>query len=210
MSTDNPAYKQLFAYPEMVTDLLRGYIREAWVGQIDFATPAGFQPQLRYLLLDEGRIADHPDLSLRNLASALFRLEFSPAPEDFRTVWDRLFDWISHPNQDSLRRAFIAWANRIGLRRHLPNLNVGELHDAKEISTMLATHTTTDWTAQWTQQGQRQGESRLLRRQLQRRFGANLPDWVDDRLNNAELDQLEMWGEAILDARTLEAVFGES
>ncbi|EIC22967.1 hypothetical protein [Thiorhodovibrio frisius] len=41
---------------------------------------------------------------------------------------------------------------------------------------MLATHTTTDWTAQWTQLGQ----SRLLRRLLQRRFGADLPKWVDE------------------------------
>ena len=314
MPTHDPAYKQLFSHPEMVADLLRGYVHEAWVGQIDFATLervpdsfisddlrereddiiwrvrwgdrwlylylliefqstidrhmavrllayvgllyqdlkrterlapkeplppvlpivlyngdapwsaateladlmesdlpatlAGFQPQLRYLLLDEGRIADHPDPSLRNLASALFRLEFSLAPEDFRAVWDRLFEWISHPNQDSLRRAFITWANRIGLRRHLPHLNAGELYDAQEISIMLATHTT-DWTVQWKQQGQQQGESRLLRRQLQCRFGPNLPDWVDEKLGYADTDQLEAWGEALLSAPTLEAVFEE-
>lgn len=318
MSTHDPAYKQLFAHPEMVTDLLRGYVREAWVGQMDFATLervpdsfisddlrereddiiwrvrwgdrwlylylliefqstvdrhmavrllayigllyqdlrrteriglkeslppvlpivlyngdapwnaateltdlvepdlpatlAGFQPRLRYLLLDEGRIADHPEPSLRNLASALFRLEFSPTPDDFRAVWHRLFDWIGHPNQDSLRRAFIAWANRIGLRRHLPNVNLGELHDAQEIANMLATHTT-DWTAQWKQQGReqgyRQGERKILRRQLQRRFGADLPKWVDDKLEIANTDQLENWAVALLDAPTLEAVFGE-
>jgi hypothetical protein len=315
MPTHDPAYKQLFAHPEMVSDLLRGYVHEAWVGQIDFdtleripdsfitddlrereddviwrvrwgerwlylylliefqstvdrhmavrlltyvgllyqdlrrteriavgeplppvlpivlyngdapwtaptelagimeselpATLAGFQPQLRYLLLDEGRIADHPDPSLRNLASALFRLEFSLAPEEFLEVWDRLFDWISHPNQESLRRAFITWANRIGLRRHLPYLNAGELQDAQEISTMLATHNTTDWTARWKEQGQQQGQSRLLRRQLQHRFGMNLPEWVDERLEHADTDQLERWGEELLDASTLEAVFGE-
>jgi hypothetical protein len=88
-------------------------------------------------------------------------------------------------------------------------VNLGELHDAQEISTMLATHTITDWTAQWTLQGQHQGESRLLRRQLQRRFGADLPKWVDERLERADTDQLETWGEALLDARTLETVFGE-
>jgi hypothetical protein len=78
-------------------------------------------------------------------------------------------------------------------------------HDAQEISTMLAIHTTTDWTVRWKQQG----ESQLLRRQLQRRFGTNLPDWVNERLDHADTDQLETWGEALLDARTLEAVFGE-
>ena len=70
---------------------------------------------------------------------------------------------------------------------------------------MLATHTTTDWTAQWTQLGQ----SRLLRRQLQRRFGADLPKWVDERLERADTDQLERWGEELLDAPTLDAVFDE-
>lgn len=332
MASHDPAYKQLFSHPEMVADLLRGYVREEWVQQIDFstlerlpdsfitddlrareddiiwrvrwgerwlylylliefqssvdafmavrllayvgllyqdlkrterlapkaplppvlplvlyngdapwnaatelaelmepdlpATLAGFQPQLRYLLLDEGRIANHPDPSLRNLAAALFRLEFSPTPGDFKAVWDRLFAWIDHPNQESLRRAFLIWATRIGLRRHLPNLNPGELHDAQEISTMLATRTT-DWTLEWKQQGlqeglqeglqkglqqgrqqgQQQGESRLLRRQLQRRFGPNLPDWVDERLRQADIDQLEAWGEAFVEAPTLEAVF---
>jgi len=319
MPTHDPAYKQLFAHPEMVADLLRGYVHEAWVGQIDFATLervpdsfisddlrereddiiwrvrwgdrwlylylliefqstvdrqmavrlltyigllyqdlrrtgrigstdplppvlpivlyngdapwnatteltdlleqdlpatlAEFQPRLRYLLLDEGRIADHPDPSLRNLASALFRLEFSHAPEEFRDVLLRLFGWIDHPNQESLRRAFIAWTNRIGLRRHLPGVNLGELHDAQEIANMLATHTT-DWTAQWKQQGHeqgyRQGESKILRRQLQRRFGVELPTWVDEKLKAADTDQLEAWADALLDAPTLEAVFGET
>lgn len=69
------------------------------------ATLAAFQPQLHYLLLDEGRLANHPDPGLRNLAAALFRLEFSPTPQDFRAVWDRLFEWTK--NQKSLQRAFV-------------------------------------------------------------------------------------------------------
>ena len=145
-----------------------------------------------------------------------FRLEFSPTPQDFRAVWDRLFEWISHPTQDQLRRAFIAWANRIGLRRHLPDLNVGKLHDAKEISTMLANRTT-DWTQQWKQEGLQQGrqegrqegESRMLHRQLVRRFGPTLPSWAEQRLAQATTDQLEAWGDAFVDAGSLEQVFGE-
>lgn len=31
-------YKLLFSYPEMVADLLRGFVREAWVQQLDFST----------------------------------------------------------------------------------------------------------------------------------------------------------------------------
>lgn len=310
------AYRQLFSYPRMVRDLLRGYVHEPWMAQLDLDTlermpdsfvsddqrarsddiiwrlrwgerwlylylliefqsrsdafmavrlltyvgllyqdlkrsgrlapraplpavlpvvlyngdapwqaattlaglrepelPAGlerFQPELAYLLLDEGRIAEHPDPALRNLAAALFQLEFSPTPEDFRRVWDRLFDWLSHPAQDGLRRAFVTWANRIGLRRHLPDIALGALQDAQEISTMLGENST-DWSLKWKQQGiqqgAQQGERQLLLRQLKRRFGSPLPDWVEPRLQAADTRQLEAWGEAFVDARSLEEVF---
>jgi hypothetical protein len=58
------------------------------------------------------------------------------------------------------------------------------------------------------QQGMLQGESALLRRQLARRFGV-LPNWAEARLADAETEQLERWGEQLLDAVTLEAVFRE-
>ena len=56
------------------------------------------------------------------------------------------------------------------------------------------------------QQGIQQGESRLLRKQLERRFGA-LPQWASDKLNSAAEQDLNSWGEAVLTASNLEAVF---
>ncbi len=58
------------------------------------------------------------------------------------------------------------------------------------------------------QQGLQEGEARLLLRQLQKRFG-EVPDWVRARLNDAPLEQLESWGERLLDAASLEALFSE-
>ena len=55
-------------------------------------------------------------------------------------------------------------------------------------------------------EGRVEGESKLLKRQLERRFGA-LPAWVTEKLSNAAEPALEAWGEAILNASTLEAVF---
>ena len=55
-------------------------------------------------------------------------------------------------------------------------------------------------------EGRVEGQSRLLRRQLERRFGV-LPSWATEQLANASEQQLEAWGEAILTAPTLEAVF---
>ena len=59
------------------------------------------------------------------------------------------------------------------------------------------------------EEGQRQGQTRLLLKLLQQRFG-ELPDGVADRLATAAPEQLEQWGERLLSAPTLEAIFQES
>ena len=56
------------------------------------------------------------------------------------------------------------------------------------------------------QRGLQQGESKLLRKQLECRFGA-LPAWASDKLNSAAEQDLVSWGEAVLTAPTLDAVF---
>ncbi len=57
-------------------------------------------------------------------------------------------------------------------------------------------------------EGESEGEARLLRKQLIRRFGP-LPAWAEAKLVGAEPVQLETWGERVLEAATLEAVFAE-
>jgi predicted transposase YdaD len=47
---------------------------------------------------------------------------------------------------------------------------------------------------------------KFLRRQLRKRFG-ELPHWVEQKLLDVDVDTLEMWGEALLDADTLDGVF---
>ena len=37
MTHDN-SYKLFFSHPEMVIDLLKGFVKEPWVGQCDFTT----------------------------------------------------------------------------------------------------------------------------------------------------------------------------
>ena len=56
--------------------------------------------------------------------------------------------------------------------------------------------------------GERKGELKLLRRLLVRRFGV-LPGWAEAKLAAAEPARLEAWGERVLEAKTLEAVFAE-
>ena len=55
-------------------------------------------------------------------------------------------------------------------------------------------------------EGRVEGESKLLKRLLERRFGA-LPAWAIEKLSSASEQTLDVWGEAVLTASTLEAVF---
>jgi flagellar biosynthesis/type III secretory pathway protein FliH len=56
------------------------------------------------------------------------------------------------------------------------------------------------------EQGLLQGESKLLRKLLEHRFGV-LPSWATDKLKCATEQDLEGWGEAVLTAPNLGAVF---
>jgi predicted transposase YdaD len=55
-------------------------------------------------------------------------------------------------------------------------------------------------------EGEARGEIRLLQKLLNRRFGI-LPDWGETKLATADPAQLEIWGERVLEALSLEAVF---
>ena len=58
-------------------------------------------------------------------------------------------------------------------------------------------------------QGRFEGEFKLLRKLLERRFGA-LPAWVMARLNDASEVDMEAWAELVLTAPTLDAIFNNS
>lgn len=56
------------------------------------------------------------------------------------------------------------------------------------------------------QEGIEQGTGQLLKRLLTRRF-AHLPEWAEQRLDKANLGDLERWADRVLDAKALEDVF---
>ncbi|MEW6037076.1 MAG: Rpn family recombination-promoting nuclease/putative transposase [Pseudomonadota bacterium] len=63
-----------------------------------------------------------------------------------------------------------------------------------------------DVLAEGRQEGRQIGEALVLRRLLTHRFGP-LPDWVEQRIQQAPPEQLETWAERLLDAESLPAVF---
>ena len=62
------------------------------------------------------------------------------------------------------------------------------------------------WAHQHEQKGIEKGEALLLQRQLVRRFG-ELPGDILARIAAASAEQLELWGDRVLDAKTLAEVF---
>jgi hypothetical protein len=55
-----------------------------------------------------------------------------------------------------------------------------------------------------------EGKVRVLRRQLSKRFGLDiLPSHIEARLQNATEAELDIYAERILEAKTLDEVFGE-
>jgi hypothetical protein len=168
-----------------------------------------WQPQVRYLLLDEGRYQDTELAGLRNVAAALFRLENSRTAADIERVVACLVEWLAAPAQTALRRAFVVWLKRVLLPARVPGADIPNVIELQEMQAMLAERVKT-WTEEWKQQGLQQGlqqgEANVLRRQLTRRFGT-LPSWAEQRLVQADEAELESWADRILEGPTLEDVF---
>lgn len=60
--------------------------------------------------------------------------------------------------------------------------------------------------AQGLAQGHKEAGQRTLRRLLTKRFGP-LPEWVEQQLNSANAESLEIWTDAVPDAPSLQAIF---
>jgi len=160
-----------------------------------------YRPQVRYVLIDQGRYDSSELASLRNLVAALFRLENGRTHAEIDDVVRTLIDWLRSPQQDSLRRAFSVWLGRVILGR-LPGGAVTHVDDLQEMRAMLD-----DRFQEWGEEFKREGEARLLLRLLESRFG-ELPQRVQEHVQQADVSQLECWGERLLDARTLADLFG--
>ncbi len=60
--------------------------------------------------------------------------------------------------------------------------------------------------AQRDQDIRKEGEASMLLKQMRRKFGQT-PDWVIEKVKAAELEQIEVWGENVLFANSVDEVF---
>ncbi|AFL76157.1 Rpn family recombination-promoting nuclease/putative transposase [Thiocystis violascens] len=199
-----------------------------------------WQPQIRYLLLEERRYAEADLAGLQNVAAALFRLENSRAPADIQRVVASLLDWLAAPEQTELRRAFVVWLKRVLLPSRVPGVVIPNVIELEELHSMLA-ETVKTWVEEWKELGWKQGIEQGIERGIEQgiergiergieqgieqgihrgetkilrrllmRRFGTLPAWVGERLEQAEESEIECWTDRVLDCDSLERIFGES
>jgi len=116
----------------------------------------------------------------------------------------------------TLRRAFVRWVRYVLLPRALPDVDIPQVDDLLEIKDMLTEHSRS-WTHQWKMEGVAEGRQEgrqeaavaMLQGQLTRKFGS-LPESIQQRLKAATTADLETWSLSILDATSLDEVFGNA
>ena len=180
---------------------------------------APLQPQMRYVLIDEGAVPTEALARLpSNLVAAIFRLEQPLAPEAVQTLVSEIEAATRGDDYITARRVVAIWIRAALLRNRKYPILLPELDDLQELSIMLSQRI-----EQWAEgfiatgrkegrvegrvEGRLEGEARVLARQLVRRFG-ELPAWAEARLNAACEADLERWTDAVLDATSLGEVLG--
>ena len=177
-----------------------------------------YLPQLEYLLLDEGAIVAEGLPNLQNLAALLMGLEKSQTLRAVQHTLDELINATKQPELASLQQSFMTWLKQVLLPGRLKGITLPNVNHLLEVKKMLAENTI-DWGREFREEGwlkgmlkgklegKLEGEALILQRQLTKRFGT-LSDSTLTRLHSATSEQLELWADRVLDAPTLQEVFG--
>lgn len=174
-----------------------------------------YLPQLKYLLIDENNYTDAQLAPLKNLLAAVIRFEHPANEAALIDLIDQLNDWLD--GQPELKRTFAIWIRAVLLRQSKHTLVLPKINDLKELKMTLAERFDA-WAKAHKQEGIEKGmeegmekgiekgEALLLQRLLAKRFGP-LPSALLAQIAAADLQQLETWGDRVLDAPTLDDVF---
>ncbi|MBV5299952.1 MAG: Rpn family recombination-promoting nuclease/putative transposase [Rhodoferax sp.] len=173
-----------------------------------------YLPKLEYLLIDQNQYSPAQLAPLKNLAAAVIRFEHPASAAALLELIDSLNDWLA--DNPELKRTFAIWIRAVLLRQGKFKQVLPKVRDLKELKMSLAARFDL-WETQWFQEGEKKGEQKgeqkgqsgLLQRMLVRRFGP-LPQDMVQRLSNATTDQLELWADRVLDARSLNEVFADA
>mgnify|MGYP001243075949 CR=1 FL=1 len=210
--------RQRWTAPERLSELLES-------GPMEMES---VQPQLRYLLIDQGSYDERDLVARGNRVALLFRIEQCRESSQLGPALAALSASLQRPEHQDLRTAFETWMRRVIIPRLPGSDRLAGAGDLMEMSTMLVERMY-EWVEEARQEGRqegrregrqegqregraqgcREGEALLLRRMLESRFG-DLPPSIVQRLDEAPPEQLERWAVRLLSAATLEALFEDA
>ena len=165
---------------------------------------------------------------MHRVVAAIFCFEHTPDSAAAKRAIRNLADAVAHsPFKQRIDRVVTRWIKH-RLQSKMPGLAVPDAEELTKGMEMLETNIDR-WEAQaiargmeqgmlqgvqqgiqkGIQQGMQQGEALLLQRQLTRRFG-ELSAALLAKLAAATPAQLETWGDRVLDATSLDEVFGDT
>ncbi len=215
-------YKRLFSHPKMVKDLLRGFVHEEWVRDLDFATLETFKDSF---VSDDLR-SRHDDIIWRvrwgdDWLYVYLLLEFQSTIDRglesreevlgaIRNVLGQLTDWLKEPAQAGLRRDFVTWLLRVLLPNNVPGMQVPEVIELQEINNMLY-ETAQAWykeaeekgEAKGRIEGEAKGEAKILLYQMEMKYGPLETD-MREHVNSLNSEALFACSRRLLTARTIQ------
>ena len=145
---------------------------------------------------------------MQRVMAAIFCFEHTPDTAAAKRAIRNLADAIAKsPFKQRLDRVLAHWV-KYRLETRMPGLNTPDADELTRGINMLETNIDR-WEAQAIARGVQRGEAFLLQRQLTRRFG-ELSAAQQARLAAATPAQLETWGDRVLDATSLDEVFGDT
>ena len=145
---------------------------------------------------------------MQRVMAAIFCFEHTPDTAAAKRAIRNLADAIAKsPFKQRLDRVLAHWV-KYRLETRMPGLNTPDADELTRGINMLETNIDR-WEAQAIARGVQRGEAFLLQRQLTRRFG-ELSATQQAKLAAATPAQLETWGDRVLDAQSLDEVFGDT
>jgi len=163
------------------------------------------QPDVRYVLVDLGPIADGQLSACPPLRAGLLALKYSHREGDTEAVLVQAFtDARDFP---SLFRMLVIYATTVYASVN-PILLRRAIHKVRpEWEDEMLSIAAREWMAEGAAIGRAEGKADTLLRLLRRRF-KSLPADVEERVRTAGTGPLDDWTDRILEAQTLDDVFG--
>jgi predicted transposase YdaD len=197
---------------------------------------ATFQPNMRYLIIDEGRIMAEGVLAERNLISAIIQIEHPPSASVIGNVVEKLKDVLD--GKPELQRDVGTWIRSVFSRSPDRAILLPHVENLKEMGMTLHEVLAKELKESWQvgldagiEKGREEGIEKgiergiekgiekgrgaamatTLKRLLTKRFGpAAVSAAVVERIDSADPAHLEVWLERVLDAANVEAVLTDA